>query len=189
MKSFKAFSCSTRMPVLRLIRAVAVMIVGVMWVAQAQTQDFEGDTSRWLTFTSRGGWSIRYPPSLHVSSCRQCEDPTAPNVIVSFSAPSGQILVMIDPLADKNAQEDTRQWLHEVGHDTVLSPVRSEDWAFIDGALALIVMNGPADATGTENTYIAHGVKTFAVRFPHIQEASIRSTCRQMLSTLRFSWH
>jgi hypothetical protein len=172
----------------RLARLGTMVAASVVLFAQAQPKLVEGgDISRWTAFASRAGWTIRYPPDLHISSCRQCEDPTDPDVAVAFSTSSGQIIVMIEPLADKGAGLSTSQWLSEVGHDTVLSPILSEQSTFIDGALSLIVVNGKADSEKTENIYISHGARTFAVRFPHIQDASIRSICRQMLSTFRFS--
>jgi hypothetical protein len=183
-----AISSCLRVNAVRINRLVAVVAVSVVLFAQAQPRLVEGgDISRWTAFASRAGWTIRYPPDLHISSCRQCEDPTDPDVAVAFSRFSGQIIVMIEPLADKGVGLSTSQWLNEVGHDTVLSPVFSEQSTFIDGVPALIVVNGRSDSEKTENIYISHGAKTFAVRFPRIQDASIRSICHQMLSTFRFS--
>jgi len=177
-----------RASALGVSRFATVVALSVVSLAQVQTPYVEGgDTSRWKTFASRAGWSIRYPPDLHVSSCRQCEDPTAPEVFVDFSGSSGQVWVMIEPLADRRAGQSIQQWLDEVQHITVLSPALSKQWVFIDGAPTLRVMNRPSDSGGTENNYVAHGLKTFAIRFPHIQDARMHSLCEQMLSTLRFS--
>jgi hypothetical protein len=174
----------------RLTRIVAAAIIGIVWFSQLYAQAIEGeDTFQWTTFTSRGGWSVRYPPNLHVSSCRQCEDATDPDVMVAFSRSSGEVLVMIEPLADKRPARNTRQWLSEVAHETVLSPVVSEQWTFIDGALALTVTNGASASDKTDNIYIVHGVKTFAIHFPHIADAGVRAICEQILSTFRFSSH
>jgi hypothetical protein len=96
---------------------------------------------------------------------------------------------MVESLADKAAGRSTRQWLTEAEHDTVLIPVLNEQWTFIDGASALVAINGASGSEQTENIYIAHGLKTLAVRFPHIQETGVRSVCQQMLSTFRFSAH
>jgi hypothetical protein len=96
---------------------------------------------------------------------------------------------MIESLADRGAGRSTRQWLTEVEHDTVLNPLVSEQWTFIDGAPALIAINGASSSEQTENVYIARGLKTFAIRFSHIKETSIRPVCEQMLSTFRFSAH
>lgn len=155
--------------------------------AQVQPQFVEGDNiSRWKTFASRAGWSIKYQPDWRVSSCRQCEDPADPSVFVAFSA-SGEVYVVIEPLADKSAARNTQQWLDEVQHDTVLSPVVKKQWMFIDGVPALKVVNGASDSDRTENVYIAHGTKTLAVRFSNIHDSRTRSICQQMLSTFRFS--
>jgi hypothetical protein len=182
-------TCS-RIAFLRVTRTVATVIIGTVWFSQLCGQAVEGeDTFQWATFTSRGGWSIRYPPNLHVSSCRQCEDATDPDVIVALSRSSGEVVVMIEPLADKRLARNTRQWLSEVAHETVLSPVASEQWIFIDGALALTVTNGASASDKTENIYIVHGVKSFAIHFPHIVDASVRAICEQILSTFRFSSH
>jgi hypothetical protein len=170
----------------RQARIFVVVSVSVISFAQAPVGE-GGDASKWATFANRGGWSIRYPPDLRVSSCRQCEDPTDPNVPVAFSRSSGEVVAMIEPLADKRAGQNTRQWLAEVEHDTVLIPVLSEQWTFIDGAPALVATNGASSSEQTENIYIARGLKTLAIRFPHTQEVGIRSVCQQMLSTVRFS--
>jgi hypothetical protein len=108
-------------------------------------------------------------------------------VFVDFSGSSGKVLVMIEPLADKTVPAGSREWLNTVEHATVLAPILSEEWIFIDGALALRVVNGDSDPGTTEAIYILNGVKTFAVRFPHIEDPRLRSVCRQMLSTFRFS--
>src|SRR5215471_9464452 len=42
------------------------------------------DTSKWKMFSSRGGWTLRYPTDWEVSSCNQCDDLTAPNIFVVF---------------------------------------------------------------------------------------------------------
>jgi hypothetical protein len=166
---------------------MAVGILGALLNAQVLPESIEHqDITKWSTFASRSGWSVRYPPELHPSSCRQC-DPTEPEVIVAFSDSSGRVAIMIEPLADKREGRSTVQWLTEVARDTVASPVASERWAFVDGAPALIAINGAPGSEQTENVYVERGLKTLAVRFPHIQEASLRSLCEQMLSTLRFS--
>jgi hypothetical protein len=108
---------------------------------------------------------------------------------VVFSKPPGEVIAMVESLADKAAGRSTRQWLTEAEHDTVLIPVLNEQWTFIDGVPALVAINGASGSEQTENIYIAHGLKTLAVRFPHIQEAGVRSVCQQMLSTFRFSAH
>ena len=155
--------------------------------AQVQPHFAEGDNvSRWKTFASRAGWSIKYPPDWRISSCRQCEDPADPGVFVAFSASSGEVLIMIEPLADKTAGQSTQQWLNEVEHATVLTPALTEDWLFIDGVPALKVING-AGSVRTENIYIAHGAKTLAIRLSDIRDSRTRSICEQILSTFRFS--
>jgi hypothetical protein len=94
---------------------------------------------------------------------------------------------MIEPLAEKGAGESTQRWLSEVAHDTVLAPTRSEQWMFIDGEPALRVVNGTSDSESTENVYVVHGAKTFAIRLSGPHDARSRSVCQQVLSTFRFS--
>lgn len=185
--SFSRPSCRSTTAV-RVIRVLILISLNALSFAQIQPEANEAeDTSGWSTFASRGGWSIRYPSNLHISSCRQCEDPTAPEVPVAFSEPSGQIIVMVESLADKTAGLSSRKWLTEIAHDTVLSPPLSEQWTFVDGAQALTAINGASGSLQTENIYVAHGLKTFAIRFPHIRDSSIRSLCQQMASTFRWS--
>lgn len=176
---------SWRMGLVLLACVVAFAVLGASQ-AQAPPESIgRQEVPKWTTFTSRGGWSIRYPPELHVSSCRQC-DPTEPEVIVAFSGSSGQVVVMIEPLADRRDGLSAIQWLTELAHDTVSSPAVSERRTFIDGAPSVIVMNGAAGSNMTENIYVENGVKTVAIRFPHTADTSILSTCEQMLSTFRF---
>jgi hypothetical protein len=106
---------------------------------------------------------------------------------VAFSRPSGEVVAMIEPLAEKGAAQSPRQWLSDVARDTILVPKLSEEWTTIDGAPTLVVFNGTSSSAKTENIYILHGAKTFAVRFPHIQDAAIRAICERMLSTFRFA--
>ena len=182
-------------PVVTLcFRAGAALVAGVVLpfvasgpvaAAQTQSQTQGTDVAKWITFTSRAGWSIKRPPELNISSCRQCSDPTDPDVIVAFSKPSGEVVAMIEPLAEKNAAQSPRQWLSGVARDTILIPKLSEEWTTIDGAPALVVFNGTSNSDKAENVYILHGAKTFAVRFPHIQNVAIRAVCERMLSTMR----
>jgi hypothetical protein len=177
-----------RVGIKRVIGLGAIVSVSAVLLAQARPPLVEADDiSGWTMFTSRAGWNIKYPPDLHISSCRQCEDPAAPDVAVVFSKPSGQVVVRIEPLADKDEGLSTRGWLNEVEHDTALSPILSEQEGFVDGAPALIVVNGALGFDRTENIYISHGKKTFAVRFPHTEDSGICSICQHMLSTFRFS--
>jgi hypothetical protein len=169
-------------------RCLILAALTLALLAQAQPQIHRGDDiSRWKTFASRAGWSIRYPPDWRISSCRQCTDPTGPGVFVFFSTASGEVHVMLDPLADKSAKRSTRQWLNQVQRATVLNPVLSKRWMFIDGVPALKVVNGTSDSDRTENIYLAHGAKTLAIRFSDIGDAPMRSICQQMLSTFRLS--
>src|SRR5271169_4329567 len=83
---------------LRLTHVLVFISLSVISFDQVQPEKIEGeDTAGWSTFTSRGGWSIRYPSDLHISSCRQCDDPTAPEVAVALSKSSGQVIVMVEP--------------------------------------------------------------------------------------------
>jgi hypothetical protein len=158
----------------------------ILSCAQVRQTAIEGEgVSTWVTFSSRGGWHIKYPRDLQISSCRQCEDPTAPDVYVAFSR-SNHVLAMVEPLADTPSGESTRQWLNEVARDTILSPVLKEQWTSVDNEPALIVINGASDSDQAENIYVARGGKTFAIRFPQVQDAKVRSVCEQMLSTFRF---
>lgn len=173
-----------------LVRVACVAGVVTMCIsscAQVAQQTIQAvDVTRWATLTSRSGWIIKYPPDFRVSSCRQCADPTAPDVFVAFSK-SDHVLAMVEPLADAPAGQDTRKWLREVARDTILSPVLKEQWKSVDNESALMVTNGVSESDQSQNVYVVHRGKTFAIRFPDVKDVGVRLVCEQMLSTFRFS--
>jgi hypothetical protein len=175
---------------LRAIGAAGCLVaLGLALAAQMYPQAPGGDVSKWITFSSRAGWNIKRPSDLSVSSCRQCDDPTDPDVIVAFFRSSGEVVAMVEPLADKSPTLSAREWLSGVARGSILSPIISEEWTSIEGAPTLIVVNGGPDSDRSENVYVLRGAKTWAVRFPDIRDAGVRTLCRRMLSTFSFSPH
>lgn len=164
-------------------------IAALVWLAQAATPPVQQaeDSSRWATFTSRGGWSIKYPANLTVRSCRQCMDLAGPDVFVTFSAPSTDGLIMIEPLIDKPADQSVERWLNAISQQTVANPRVSEEWIYLDGLQALKVKNRSPDSSESENVYVVNGSKTFAIRASNAQIAPFYMLYRQMLSTFRFT--
>ena len=171
-----------------LVISVAVLnAFGSLDLAQVQSGTERRDAPDWRKFTSRAGWTLEYPSDLTISSCRQCTDPTDPNVFVAFSRRSGEVIALIEPLADKIVSQSSRQWLSDVARDTILSPILSKEWVSTPGALELVVVNGDSKSDKSENVYILHGVKTLAVRIPHVQDIGVRSISKRMLSTFKFT--
>ena len=69
-------------------------------------------------------------------------------------------MVMIERLVDKPEDKTVEVWLHEVAKDTVLWPIRREEWIILSGSKALKVVNN-----GSETTYAVHGSSTIAIRY------------------------
>lgn len=83
---------------------------------------------------------------------------------------------MIERLADKPDGKTADAWLHEVAKDTVLSPIRHEEWMTLSGSRALKVVND-----GSENIYAVHGSLTIAIRYDRPVRAIL-----QVISTFKF---
>ena len=85
-------------------------LFSVTLVAQpTATPGLENDSSLWHTFTNKAGWMIKYPISWRVSSCRQCSDPTDPNVDVTLYNASTKQLIAIEHLLDKPSDQTAEQ--------------------------------------------------------------------------------
>ena len=95
--------------------------------------------------------------------------------------------ILVEPLADKPADKSIEEWLQEVGRETVANPIASQEWDYLDGALALKMDNRNPDGTESVNVYVVNGVKTFAIRASQTQPKSFDTLFRQMLSTFRFT--
>src|SRR5581483_10520244 len=115
----------------------------------------------WMTFTSRAGWSIKYPPGWQVGSCNSCLDPSDPNVFVTFFDPSTNGMLMIQHLKDKPADQSVEAWLNDVKQVVVANPRMSEQWISLDGVRALKVKTRNPDSTESENIYAVDGSRTF----------------------------
>jgi len=160
--------------------------LAVAWNVHGQTASVEApDVSRWKTFTNRAGWSIKYPRDWQVSSCRSCTDPTDPNVFVSLYNTTTKQVIMIEPLIDKPADQSVEQWLNATQATTNVNPRVNEEWISLDGSRALKVINSNRDSTESENIYVVHGSKTFAIRAD--RNVPSYQLYRQMLSTFRFT--
>ena len=139
----------------------------------------------WKTFVNKAGWSIKYPATWQVSSCRSCPDPTDPNVFVSFYNPSTKEVIMIERLVDKPDNQTLEAWLDDIQRTTNLNAAISEQWITVGGKRALKVINRNRDSTTSENIYVVHGAKTFAIRTG--RNTPSYAIYLRILSTFRFS--
>jgi len=148
---------------------------------QAQTRaDGRFSPKHWKALKKRDGWTIRYPPSWQLSSCGQCDDPTAPKVPADLFDPATHELIMIERLADKPVNQGTDEWLDDVSRATVLNQRVGEEWMFVDGMRALKVRNRNPDSGESENIYLVNGSNTFAIR---TSKGCV--ICQQVISTFR----
>jgi hypothetical protein len=144
------------------------------------------DISQWKTFANRAGWSIKHPNSLEISSCRSCSDPTDPNTFVAFYDPATKELIFrVERLRDKPPDQNVEQWLDDVKKATVLNPLVSEEWIFLNGERALKAINRNPDSTESEHIYVVHGSKTFAIRAD--RSTPFYPVYQRMLATFRFT--
>jgi hypothetical protein len=139
----------------------------------------------WKSFSNRAGWSIRYPANLQISSCRSCDDLTDPRVFVFFSDRAVKRWVRIEHLIDKPTQAVADEWLKDVSRTTVLVPAVSEEWITLGGERALRVRNGSRESA-SENVYVVHEGKTFAIRASSPDDLQFKNTWLGMLSSFRF---
>lgn len=168
------------------VTVIFLVIFGLLPLDRASNARGAGPAKdvRWRTFVNRAGWRISYPPRWQIGSCRQCSDPTDPDVFVTIFEPSTKTMVMIEHLIDKPVEEDVEPWLKEVSRDTILSPLISEEWIVLDHKKALKVINGNLDSTKSENIYVLYGPKTFAIRTD--RNTLSYATYQRMLSTFKF---
>jgi hypothetical protein len=169
--------------------AIMLSVIGCMFSvdATAQRNPPTGrtvDVSDWKTFANKAGWSIKYPGNWIVGSCRQCSDPTDANM-VTLSNPSTSELIMIEHLIDKPGDQSVEQWLNDVNVSTNLGPIVSQEWVAFGGTRALKVINGRLDTTESENIYLVHDSKTFAIRAD--PKTFSHSPGLRVLSSFRFA--
>jgi hypothetical protein len=122
----------------------------------------------WKIFANRAGWSIRYPADWSISSCRSCEDPTAPDVFVDFIPPTKQDSggrVMVEHLASKPSGTSVDAWFADVSKTANLNPRLSEERMNLDGLPALKVRYRTATSDDTESVYVVSGSETFEISF------------------------
>lgn len=178
----RANPSACRLPVLV---GLFLMLIALSLGRFASAADSVDDVSKWPFFTSKSGWSLKYPPALKIGTCRQCPDARAPGVLVIFSEASGSDSVLVEPLADKPPDKDLRVWLLELGKTSAGNRM-GEEWFYLDGRLALRVTNQAPGST-SENVYVANGSKSLAIRISSSDPESFYPAARQALSTFRFS--
>jgi hypothetical protein len=123
---------------------------------------------KWKTFSNRAGWSVAYPASWTIGSCRSCADPSAPDVYVDFS-PSNQKAgsVMVQHLADQPSNVNLDQWFTEIKTTANQNPQVSEEKVSLGGLAALRVRYRNLDNGGSwmEAVYVAAHGQTFSIDF------------------------
>ena len=150
-------------------------------------RDFAG----WQSFTSRAGWSVKYPPFWTVSSCTSCPDPTDPRVFVSLSGPSphgGH--VMIDHLTDVPRGSDVEEWLSDISRRVNLNRHITDERTAVDGRPALRVRYQHIDGTQGESLFIVDSPRTFYISFTRAwreEDDEFYTVHRQIVSTFTFT--
>lgn len=118
------------------------------------------DISRWRSFTSKGGWTVRYPPNWKISSCANCTGLTVEHIFVMFSDPSSsKEHVWVEQFIDKPAAQSVDNWLRDLSQDTNLNTRLGRESISLDGRTALRVKY-----TATDDIYVVNGPKSFATR-------------------------
>jgi hypothetical protein len=166
--------------------AALVAVLLVVCHAAAQSASKAAQTAGWKTFASRAGWTVRYPRGWRVSSCRACDDPSDPDVYVTFEGRSAQALIMIEPLSSKPPDKSIDEWLIEVATATVLNPRVQHAWVVVDHQRALKVLSRNPDSTKSESIYVVRGSKTLAIRGADLG-SPYYPTYQQMLATFKFT--
>lgn len=183
----KAKSPNCQVSVLKWGTIIGAMSLAMIWFLPAATaQDSAHDVRRWTTFTSKAGWRIKHPESWKVGSCRQCPDPTAADVLVTFRDSVTSESILIESLIDKPVNQSVNEWLREVSHTTIADARVREEWIYLDGRHALKVTDRQPESSESENVYVLNGSRTLAIRLSSTHGAEFYSLYRQMLSTLRF---
>jgi photosystem II reaction center protein PsbP len=152
----------------RLFLVAIVFVIYALTCSAAQkTGSSQAEQARnWKTFSNRAGWSIRYPPDWTISSCRNCSDPTAPDVFVSFfPAQQADGTVMIEHLASKPKTADTDSWVADVKRTANLNPIVNEEKLSLNGLPALKVRYRTASGTEMQEVYVVSGTSTFSIAF------------------------
>jgi hypothetical protein len=142
------------------------IVASVVFACTAPAVAQVNDSSRWKTFSNRAGWTIKYPSTWKVGSCRSCPDPTDPIGFVTLYNPKTKDLIMIEHPIDKPGGQSIEHWLTKISVTTNLCSRISEEWITLNGARALKVINRCEDSkeSESENYYLVNGSKTFAIR-------------------------
>jgi hypothetical protein len=124
---------------------------------------------RWKVFSNRAGWSIGYPAEWKISSCRNCKDPTAPDVFVDFFPPRRPATdgsVLVEHLASKPSGTDADAWLADISTKANLNPQYNAERLTLDGFPALKVRyRNSAAGVDMESVYVLYGLETFEIEF------------------------
>lgn len=127
-----------------------------------------GSDEHWKAFTSRSGWTIKYPIGWRIASCHSCSNPKAEGMFVDFFPPEKQEAggwVMVSPLACKPANTPADPWLTEVAANANQNPHMSEKRLTLGGNPALTVRYRTSKGSFMDEVYIVSGSHTFSIEF------------------------
>ncbi len=186
---FPRFPEKARMPNRRLLTGLALLFMTSDPMCLPVTAAAAHASKDWPSFTSRAGWTVRYPPNWQVGSCNNCTDPTAPNVFVSFFDPSTSGMVRIERLQDKPVDQGIGAWLNHVGQTAVANPRSSKHWMSLDGRRALTIRTRNPDSTASENVYVVDQSKTFFIQASPVGDEGFYPLYKRMFSSFRFETH
>lgn len=166
---------------------VAITLVAMPKCSPSQTRP------RWKAFANRAGWSISYPAAWKIGSCRDCQDPTAPDVFVDFFPPKpADGWVIIEHLENKPQATPADAWLQGISTTANLNPRYREENLTLGGFPGLKVRyHNPSAGVDTESVYVVCGLETFEIDFGGemhgvpVDELANYSTYLKMLRTLQ----
>ena len=141
---------------------------------RARSPQVKEKGASWKTFSNRAGWSIKYPPGWTIGSCRNCSDPTDPEVFVDFFPPmspretnSDEGWVIIQNLGRKPTGQTIDEWFLQIKQASNQNPRLKEESMELNGLPALRVRYRNPYNGGHEfdTVYVVAGVKSFSISF------------------------
>ena len=166
------------------------VVLGLVLQSQGQTDQ------SWKSFSSRAGWSIRYPSYWKISSCRACSDPTAAEVFAEFEPPpsankdsSG---VSIDRFAEKPSNKSALEFLSEMKATELKSrkPRGLRERERTVGGFPALEFSYYDGGMGFEEVYVVAGSHSFRILFAalvrdQLEQLDTYKVYRRMLTTFR----
>lgn len=176
--------------IVRSTLAVVIVLVAVIvgrWLVPHAPPVAAVEKSHWKTFTSRGGWSIRYPENWQVLSCHTCTDPTEAGLFVIFYDPEDtKHGLMVDPIVDRAAGQNEKAWFDSVKTTANLNPIVEEASMKVDGRPARRVLYQHKDGSQADDIYVLNGSHGYQIGdMDRVQPAY--PVYQQMLASFHFT--